>query len=270
MISSSQFSAFAAFLKKHSGYVLDESQSYVVESRLPAILSGTGCENLGAVIDAITREPYGAVAKLLLQIMTVNETMFFRDTTPFVQLADRLLPQMVAQAGADRVISIWCCACSSGQEPYSLAMVLDEEKHKYPGIHFRILATDLSGEMVEKGRAGIYSEFEVTRGLSEERRGRYFTEKNGQWHLKDQIRSMVEFSTMNLLDVPPGIGPFDLIFCRNVLIYFDGDGKRAVLSALRRVAKPKSYLIAGAAEVLLDFAPGYSLVPDLRGVYCAV
>lgn len=270
MITPSQFSVFAAFLKRHSGYVLDISQSYVVESRLPAILTGTGCENLGAVIDSITREPHGAVAQALLQIMTVNETMFFRDTTPFTQLAETLLPEMVRRAGEDRVVTIWCAACSSGQEPYSLAIILDEEKLKYPGIRFRIFASDLSGEMIEKARAGIYSEFEVTRGMAPERKTRYFTEKNGQWHVAEQIRAMVEFSTLNLLNVPGNIGPFDLILCRNVLIYFDANGKRDVLAALRRVSKPGGYLIAGAAEVLVDFTQGYRPVPDLRGVYAAV
>lgn len=269
MLTKTQFSTLSSFLKDNSGYVLEDTQSYILESRMPSILAATGLSDPGAVIAAINENPQSSAAVILLQIMTVNETMFFRDQRPFTQFAENILPALAA-ATAPRTINIWCCACSSGQEPYSLAMLIHEEKSKYPGFTFRILASDLSAPMVKRGEAGIYSTFEIERGLSAERREKYFVPYEGQWRLREEIRALVEFDVINLLKIPTHIGTFDVVFCRNVLIYFDSADKRKVLTALRKVMPQGAYLQVGAAEILTDYNDLFVPIENLRGSYSAV
>lgn len=259
------------FLKTHSGYYLESTKDYILETKLHPIMKLASCTDICELVDLLKREPHGHVANALLQIMTINETMFFRDNTPFDQIARNILPALTKN-NPRREISIWCTACSSGQEPYSLAMLIDELRGDYPGWRFNILASDLSEEMIAKAKEGIYNTFEVERGLSEERRARYLTPVQDRWQVKSTIRSMVTFEPMNLMKVKPNIGPFDIVLCRNVLIYFDAPQKKDVLTDVRKVTRNGGYLLVGASEVLADHTDRFKLHPNptWRGVYEAV
>ncbi len=262
----SDFDFIARFLREHSGYQLSRDNEHVFLSRLEGILLAAGCVDSAALVVALAAAPSGKEAAALLQAMTINETMFFRDETPFKNIKDHILPTLTA-GEAPRTLTFWCAACSSGQEPYSLAMTLDSVKDHYPGWRFDILATDLSEEMIERGKQGVYSDFETGRGLPAEMRERYFRQESGQWRIADSLRAMVRFQPLNLLRMPADIGPFDVILCRNVLIYFDEKQKTGILSALRRMSRHPGYLMTGSAEVLSYLTEEYGAHPEWKGVY---
>lgn len=266
LLTPAQFSALSAFLKEHSGYQLEAGKEYILESRLATILKNAACGTVDELLAAIHTAPEGPAASALMQAMTINETMFFRDKTPFSHITDYILPALAA-GQAPRVVDFWCAACSSGQEPYSLAMALDMAKESYPGWRFHILATDLSAAMIARAQAGLYSDFEISRGLPLSLRERYFSREGEQWKIAAPLRDMISFKPMNLLRVPPAIGPFDVVFCRNVLIYFDVAQKKSILTSLRATMRQPGYLMAGAAEVLTDLSDGFGPHPEWKAVY---
>lgn len=245
---------------------MESGREYVLETRLPAILNNAGLSTVDELISTMLNAPQGKAASALLQAMTINETMFFRDNTPFVNIRDHIVPALAAE-GPPRVLRFWCAACSSGQEPYSLAITLDQLKEHYPGWNFRIYASDLSEDMIARAQAGLYTDFETGRGLTPELRDRYFKKDQGQWRVEDRLRAMIDFAPMNLLRIPANIGPFDVILCRNVLIYFDVAQKTSILSALRKTSRVPGYLIAGAAEVLSGITNEYEAHPSWKSVY---
>lgn len=267
-ITVEQFDVLSAFLKTNSGYRFDFEKKYILESRLPAVLAKAGCGDMETLISHLHSQPAGRAASALLQAMTINETMFFRDGSPFRHVKDHLLPALT-QDKAPRQLNFWCAACSSGQEPYSLAMTLASVKADYPGWSFRIFASDLSEDMLARACEATYSDFEVARGLSDKDKTRYFTSDNGLWRVNASVRSMVEFAPVNLLQIPRNIGSFDVILCRNVLIYFDAPEKSAVLTDMRKFINPNGYLIVGATEMLSDLTQDYKLHPEWKGVYAA-
>jgi chemotaxis protein methyltransferase CheR len=177
------------------------------------------------------------------------------------------MPALIAARAVQRRIRIWCAAASTGQEPYSLAMCLREMKEKLSGWRIDILGTDLSVEVLEKARAGIYSQFEVQRGLPIQMLVKYFSQVGDTWQLAPEIRAMVQYRPLNLLSDLGGLGSFDLVFCRNVLIYFDQGGKIDVLNRLARVIEPDGYLVLGAAETVVGLTDGFKLLPEKRGLY---
>lgn len=268
-MTSLSFNNLRSYLKTHSGYALDEGKEYVLESRWPIISRMTGCTETSALAKLLERDPHGRAGQLFIQAMTINETMFFRDGTPFENLEKNILPALMRDRAPGK-ISIWCTACSSGQEPYSVAMTIDKLKPLYPQWQFDILASDLSEDMIARCEKGVYSEFETSRGMTPEMRSRYFDKTAAGWQVTPELRSMVRFKPMNLFKVDAAIGPFDIILCRNVLIYFDVAQKAEVLNSLRRVTKTGGYLMAGAAEVLTGLSSGFKIHPEWKGVYSAV
>jgi chemotaxis protein methyltransferase CheR len=202
--------------------------------------------------------------------MTTNETLFFRDAKPFEQFKRVVLPALIAGRAAQRAIRIWCAASSSGQEPYSIAMTLREEGAKLAGWKFEILGTDISLEMVERARAGVYSQFEVQRGLPIQLLMKYFKQVEDRWQLDDGIRSMVQFREFNLLNDPRPLGKFDIVFCRNVLIYFDQPMKTRILERVAELLPHDGVLYLGGAETVLGITDRFEPVPTERGIYRTV
>jgi chemotaxis protein methyltransferase CheR len=203
----------------------------------------------------------------VVDAMTTNETFFFRDKIPFEHVRDTILPALVAARAREKRIRIWCTAGSTGQEPYSIAMVLKDLGAAVAGFRIDILATDLCAEVLARAKAGIYSQFEVQRGLPIHQLVKYFGKSGEAWQVAPEIRAMVQFRPLNLLNDFTPLGSFDLVFCRNVLIYFDQETKTQVLNRLSRQMPDDSYLVLGAAETVVGLTEAFKPVPDKRGLY---
>jgi chemotaxis protein methyltransferase CheR len=262
------FDFVARLLKERSGLVLTRDKAYLLESRLLPVARRHEIETLDALVAALrARPPASPLARDVIEAMTTNESFFFRDTKPFDQFRTFVLPQLLATRAATRTLRIWSAACSSGQEPYSLAMILDQEKTRLANWRVEILATDLSTEILDKAKAGSYTQFEVQRGLPIQLLLKYFKQHGDRWEIDAALRSAVQFRLFNLLDDPASLGRFDVIFCRNVLIYFDQPTKSAILERLARILAPDGFLYLGGAETVLGLTDKLQPAPDNRGIY---
>jgi len=255
------------FLKERSGLVLSVDKQYLVESRLLPVARKAGLTGLGELVAMLGRGDAEWPETAVVEAMTTNESFFFRDKTPFEHFHAAVMPALLAARRASRTIRIWCAAAASGQEPYSLAMALKEMESKVAGWRIEILATDLSNEVLEKARLGVYSQFEVQRGLPIRLLIKYFTQVGDTWQVASDIRAMVKFRQLNLLGDFSRLGVFDLIFCRNVLIYFDQQTKIDVLHRLVGVIAGDGYLVLGAAETVVGLTDGFKPLPERRGLY---
>jgi chemotaxis protein methyltransferase CheR len=254
-------------LKERSGLVLSADKQYLVESRLLPVVRKSGCASLGELVAALRAAPECALATAVVEAMTTNESFFFRDKTPFEHFRHTIMPALLAARRASRSIRIWCAAAATGQEPYSLAMCLKEMGRDIAGWHIEITATDLSNEVLEKARAGLYTQFEVQRGLPIQLLIKHFTQCGDLWQIAPDVRGMVKYRQLNLLHDFCHLGPFDLIFCRNVLIYFDQDTKTSVLNRLAALTAADGYLVLGAAETVVGLTDRFKMAPDKRGLY---
>ena len=192
----------------------------------------------------------------MVETLTINETSFFRDRALFSALSERLLPRLLEERAATRTLRIWCAGCSTGQEPYSVAMVVDEVMRRRTGWRVEIVATDLSRAVVEQARRGVYSQFEVQRGLPVALLLRHFLRSGDAWQISDYLRAKITFKTQNLMSIPLDMGPFDIIFCRNVLFYFDASTKGRLLTHLSSLMVEDGFLLLGGAERLGDVCRG--------------
>lgn len=261
------FEYFCQLIKSRSGLVLTPEKAYLVSSRLTPVARA---ENLAGVPELLAKLRQGATDALVqrcVEAMATHESFFFRDGAPFEQLAERVLPELIAARNASKSLRIWCAACSSGQEPYSVAIVLQELAARMPGWRLEIVATDMSEQILQKGKSGLYSEFEVKRGLSEARLARWFRKDGHSWRVDPALQQMVTFRSHNLLNTSAGLGQFDVIFCRNVLIYFDVAQKRAALSDLAARLASDGYLFLGSAETVIGVTDAFQLTPGARGLY---
>ncbi|HHB82525.1 MAG TPA: protein-glutamate O-methyltransferase CheR [Devosia sp.] len=249
-MNSEEFEKISEFVQKSSGIVLSQSKEYLVDSRLKPIAEAHGYEDVSALARGLMLAPE-AVKLAVTDAMTTNETFFFRDKTPFKLFEDVILPEIAKARRSTGKIRIWCAAASTGQEPYSIAMLLLKHKRLWAGLSVEIMATDLSPSAIEKAKQGRYTQFEVQRGLPVELLVAHFTQDGTHWIVSDAIKRMVKFSQFNLLGNYGSIGVFDVVYCRNVLIYFDGDTKRQVLASVRKVMKPDGYLVLGAADTVI-------------------
>jgi chemotaxis protein methyltransferase CheR len=254
-------------LKDRSGLALSAEKQYLVESRLLPVARKAGLGSLPDLVGVLRRGDDDALMTKVVEAMTTNETFFFRDKAPFETFRSTVLPALLSARRSSRCIRIWCAAASSGQEPYSLAMMLKELEDELRGWRVELLATDLSGEVLEKARQGIYSQFEVQRGLPIQLLIKYFAQVGDMWQMAPEIRAMVKFQQLNLLGDFARLGVFDLIFCRNVLIYFDQPTKTATLDRLAHAVAGDGYLVLGAAETVVGLTDGFTTVADLRGFY---
>jgi chemotaxis protein methyltransferase CheR len=261
------FDMLAGMLKRRSGLVLTKEKAYLLETRLMPVARKHGMKDLDQLCEAVRVRKDATVITDITEAMTTNESLFFRDKKPFDQFRDVLLPQLMINRAATKRIRIWSAACSSGQEPYSLAMVLKENQAKLAGWRFEIIATDISEEMLAKARAGIYTQFEVQRGLPIQMLVKYFKQNGDKWHLDSGLRSMITYKPFNLLEHPRALGQFDVVFCRNVLIYFDQPTKGKVLSQISDILAKDGVLYLGGAETVLGVTDKFKPVPNLRGMY---
>lgn len=262
-----EFKYFADFLKAKSGIILAADKSYLVESRLAPIARRTGHESIADLINAIRRAPTGPLALDAVDAMTTNETFFFRDKTPFDNFNDTVMPAMLEARRMKRKLRIWCAAASTGQEPYSLAICIEEMKAKMAGWNVEIVGTDLSTLALEKAREGRYSQFEVQRGLPINLLLKYFTQDGETWKVNDELKQKVSYKPLNLLNSFNGLGKFDIIFCRNVLIYFDPKTKKDILDRLSGALETDGFLALGAAETVVGISDRFKPIPQKRGLY---
>jgi chemotaxis protein methyltransferase CheR len=253
-------------LKQSSGLVLSADKQYLVESRLLPVARKAGLGNLTALVNVLRRGD-DALLTAVVEAMATNESFFFRDKIPFDHFRTIVMPALLAARRNARIIRIWCAAASTGQEPYSLAMTLMSMEREIAGCRIELLATDLSGEVLEKAEQGLYSQFEVQRGLPIHLLIKYFTQVGELWQITPEIRAMVKFRQLNLLSEFSHLGIFDLIFCRNVLIYFDQATKVNVLDRLARVTASDGYLVLGAAETVVGLTDSFRVVGDKHGLY---
>jgi chemotaxis protein methyltransferase CheR len=247
--------------------VLDADKRYLVESRVTPVMRRAGLTELDELVRVLEQGKMPALAQEVLQAMTINETYFFRDRVPFDTLRETILPDMITKRQAQKRLRIWCAASSTGQEPYSLSMILDEFGHRLGGWRVEIVATDLSEAVLTKAKNAKYSQFEVQRGLSTAQLLRYFDQIGDMWQLKEAIRSRVEFRHFNLLSDYAALGSFDLIFCRNVLIYFDPDRKADVLNRMVRLLSADGVLVLGASESVMGLNTKLKQHPQHRGYF---
>lgn len=254
-------------LKARSGLVLSADKQYLVESRLLPVARQAGLANLGELVAALklAREP--ALMTAVVEAMTTNESFFFRDKTPFEHFRLTIMPALLAARRTTRSIRIWCAAAATGQEPYSLAMCLKEMEAEIAGWRIELFATDLSGEVLEKARSGLYTQFEVQRGLPIQLLIKHFSQTGELWQIAPDIRAMVRYRQLNLLADFSQLGAFDIIFCRNVLIYFDQETKIAVLNRIAGVTARDGYLILGAAETVVGLTDSFKPAAERRGLY---
>jgi chemotaxis protein methyltransferase CheR len=269
-MTGSDFEFIRKLLKQRSGLMLSAEKQYLVESRLMPVARRNGIADLSELTHRLRCGTDQALTAQVVEAMTTNETFFFRDRIPFEHFQAFILPTLMRSRELYKRIRIWCAAASSGQEPYSLAMAIKESGAALDGFRIEIIATDLSSEVLKKAKAGTYNQFEVQRGLPIHLLVKYFSRTGEAWQIAPDIRAMVQFRPLNLLDDFSRLGQFDLVVCRNVLIYFDQAAKSDVLDRLARVVASDGFLILGAAETTIGLTQGFRSVPDKRGLYAPV
>ncbi len=253
-------------LKERSGLDLSADKQYLVESRLAPLARKAGLPGIPELVQKM-KNGAEALTVEVVEAMTTNETFFFRDKIPFDHLRDTILPALMQSRASRKTLRIWCAAGSTGQEPYSIAMVLREKAAALAGWRIEIVSTDLSHEVLEKSRAGLYSQFEVQRGLPIQLLVKYFTQIGELWQIHPELRAMVQHRQLNLLQDFSHLGKFDVIFCRNVLIYFDQETKIGIFDRMSRVLEPDGVLMLGAAESVVGITDAFRPCPDKRGLY---
>jgi len=253
-------------LKDQSGLDLSADKQYLIESRLLPLARKSGLSGIPDLVQKMKGGSASIVAQVV-EAMTTNETFFFRDKVPFDHFREMIVPEIAKARASRKSMRIWCAAGSTGQEPYSLAMCLKEMGAALAGWRIEIIATDLSQEVLEKSRSGIYSQFEVQRGLPIQMLVKYFKQTGEFWQINPDIRAMVQHRQLNLLNDFSQLGNFDVVFCRNVLIYFDQDTKINIFNRLHKLTEPDGFLVLGAAETVVGLTEAFKPYPERRGLY---
>nr|WP_298683853.1 protein-glutamate O-methyltransferase [uncultured Dongia sp.] len=261
------FDFICQILKTRSGLLLTNDKAYLLESRLLPVARKWKLATFDDLVRLIRTKNDEAVIRDVVEAMTTNESFFFRDTKPFDQFKQICLPAMLKARASSKTIRIWSAACSSGQEGYSLAMILSEMGAQFAGWKIEIIGTDLSGEILQRAKDGLYSQFEVQRGLPITLLVKYFQQTGDRWKISDAIRNKVQFREWNLLNDPGPLGKFDIVYCRNVLIYFDQPTKTKVLAGIAKQMPDDGYLFLGGAETVLGISDKFQLLPGQRGIY---
>jgi chemotaxis protein methyltransferase CheR len=265
MLSAADHAFLSDFLRRRSGLSITSEKAYLIESRLKPVASRMGFKTAGELVRRL-RTADETLSRVVTDAMTTNETSFFRDKVPFDQFRAVMLPAMAAARRDESRLRIWCNAASSGQEPYSLAMIIDAAPY-LKGWTIDLLASDINAEMIDRAKEGLYSQFEVLRGLPIQMLARHFHHEGEEWRLSPSIRSRVQFDVFNLLDSFEPLGQFDVIFCRNVLMYVEQQTRHDVLRRLVEALAPDGYLVLGSAETVLGSGKGLEPVVDARGIY---
>ena len=263
-IESTDMAFLAQMVRNRSGIELDEDKNYLIESRLSQLALRRHIDSVNSLIKELRQSPHGDLAAEVIDSMTTNETMFFRDDEPFKVFRSRVLPEIIEKQRAEKSLKIWCAASSTGQEPYSIAMIIREYFPELLDWNLEIRATDISVAALERAREGKYSLMEIGRGMPQDLQLRYFTEVGHEFQLRQDIRKMVSYSELNLCDYWPAMPQFDIVFCRNVLIYFSIDSKRTIFSKIRRVLKPHGFLFLGCGETTINLDDSFERLDASR------
>lgn len=261
------FQFISTLLKDRSGLVVAREKMYLLETRLLPVAHRLGCKTLEALIDRYRTGREEAVAVAITEAMNTHESLFFRDSAPFELFKTQIVPQLLKRRADKKMFRVWCAACSTGQEPYSLAMVLDEMSAALQGWRPEIVATDISHAVLERAAQGVFSQFEVQRGLPVQLLVKHFTQEGDNWRLSPRIRDRVRFQHVNLMEDFKALGKFDVVFCRNVLIYFDVQTKGQVMNKIATVLAEDGVLILGSAESTIGITEQFWPVQAGRGVY---
>jgi chemotaxis protein methyltransferase CheR len=265
-MNADNFASIAALVRTRSGIVLTPDKEYMLDTRLAPLLKQEGIASMDALALRLRDSRAETLARAVTELLTTNESSFFRDGKPFDHLK-RLLPKLCASRPATHKFRVWSAACSTGQEAYSVAMVASELGGQLGGRGLEIFGTDLSREVVEKAREGVFTQFEVQRGLPVQMMVKYFKQEAGKWRVVPTLRAMAKFEERNLLHDHRQLGRFDVIFCRNVLIYFDPPTKGKVLNALAAQLAPDGVLYLGGAETVLGLTERLVPIMGERGAY---
>lgn len=260
-IAAGDFDYIRRLVHDGAAIVLEPGKEYLAESRLVPIARAEGFATIAELVARLQADPRSVLHRKVIEAMTTNETTFFRDVHPFEALRQHVLPELIAARETTRQLTIWCGASSSGQEPYTIAMVL---RHHFPalaGWTVRIVATDIARSMLERTREGLYSQLEVNRGLPAPMLVKWFTKEGTHWRVKPELRSMVETVELNLAGAWPALPACDVVFMRNVLIYFDVPTKQSILERVRRHLRPDGWLFLGGAETTLNVDDQFERVP---------
>jgi chemotaxis protein methyltransferase CheR len=260
-LASADFDYIAKLVKDEAGITLETGKEYLVTSRVEPVAKSLGYPSISALVDHIKKSGDLARRRQLVESLTTHETSFFRDHEPFEALRKTILPELILKQREKRELTIWCGAASSGQESYSLCMLLREHFPEIKDWKMNFTSTDISRPILERCKTGVYNQIEVNRGLPIRFLAKYFDKQGSDWIIKPEIRNMVRFSEMNLLKPFTGLTQCDLIMLRNVLIYFDLPTKREILGRVKRILKPTGYLFLGTAETTLNVCEGFERVP---------
>ncbi len=270
-LTQTGFDYLRTLVQQRTAIVLDADKTYLAESRLLPLARRQGFGDVAGLVDHLRTRPVNGLHEQAVEAMTINETSFFRDHHPFEALRQVVLPELLRRRAAERCLNVWCGACSSGQEPYSVALLLREHFGFLAGASgwsVRLIATDVSGDMLERARQGRYTRMEVNRGLPARLLVRYFEQDGPDWRLREDVRRSVEFRRLNLAEPWPPLPTLDVVLLRNVLIYFDVPTKKAILGKVRRLLRPDGYLFLGGAETTLNLDDAFVRVPlDRAGCY---
>jgi chemotaxis protein methyltransferase CheR len=248
-LNAQEFAFISQLVRRDAAIVLDPGKEYLVEARLLSLAREFGANSVAEFVNRVQQRPEPETHARIVDALTTNETSFFRDGEPFAALVDQVLPELMAKRASTRNIKVWSAACSSGQEPYTLAMVLQDALPA--GWSFDILATDISTEMLGRAERGVYSQLEVNRGLPVKVLVQHFDRDGANWRVSDTLRRRITYRRMNLAAPFGPLGPFDIVFLRNVLIYFDVDTKRSVLERVSKNLHPDGWLFLGSAETTI-------------------
>ncbi|MEW8431730.1 MAG: chemotaxis protein [gamma proteobacterium symbiont of Ctena orbiculata] len=264
-ITPAEYESFKAFLQQACGILLGNGKEYLVSSRLNKIMQDAQVESLGALLKLLHSAAHSRLKVKVIDAMTTNETFWFRDIGHYILLKETILPDLNLQRGS--AIRIWSAACSSGQEPYNISMIAEEYKLiKAAARPVQIIATDISSKMLEEARAGIYCGLSVERGLTQEQRRRFFVPKERCLEVRQEIKHRVSFSSLNLAGSYHGLGKFDVIFCRNVLIYFSNELKRDIVDRMANALDPGGYLFLGSTESINQLTDRFEMKVGHGGI----
>lgn len=251
-LNANAFEYICNLVRDRSAIVLEPSKTYLVESRLNPVARASGLASIEELVDALRKPNSSKLTLAVIEAMTTNETSFFRDLHPFDALKTTILPALIAARARDRVLNIWSNACSSGQEVYTIAMLLKDNFPDLGGWKVRLIASDLSTQILDKAREGIFNQTEVNRGLPLPMLLKYFQKNGLTWQIKEEVRKMVEFRQVNLVETFPQLPPMDIVFLRNVLIYFAPETKRDILIKIKKLMRPDAKLFLGGAETTMN------------------
>ncbi len=252
-LNTGAFSYISALVRDRSAIVLEPTKAYLVESRLTPVARQHGMETIDELVDALRKPGLRELTQRVIEAMTTHETSFFRDVHPFDALKTNIIPELIKNRARERTINIWSNACSSGQEPYTIAMIIRESFPELAAWNIRILGSDLSSQILAKAKDGVFNQTEVNRGLPLPLVLKYFQKIGLQWRIKDEIRNMVDFRPVNLVEPwPPTLPAMDIVFLRNVLIYFSPETKTEILRKIRKNLKPDGCLFLGGAETTMN------------------